>query len=452
MTAEITIMNRMAIALAADSAVTISSGSKHERIYNSANKLFMLSKYHPVGVMVFANANFMDIPWETIIKIYRKQLVKKEFDSLEGYAKDLLIFLENNRQLIPESLQIMHFEKQVIKVFTHIKSEIQKEFENARTEALFASIRKKSKAIAATFPEEKTFYEGVILKTSETWNQIPVIPNLATFDAKELINKHKEGILKIINVVFEEKFLSEVLKEKLLEIGINTFLKNIFNRSSLPNDFLDHAAGLVIGGFGKEEIYPGYIQFDLESIFENKLKYFESDRASVDKDGPIVRFFAQTDMAQTFTRGINPFLQIKIMKSMLSHLIKFKQGVLSLIPGRPAKIKKAKTDALDGLAKKFRTDHEAEVNDIINNNFIQPIVNTVSTLPKDELATMAETLVNITSFKRRVSGDAETVGGPVDVAVISKGDGFVWIKRKHYFDPKLNPHFVTNYYKGDGDE
>jgi len=28
----------------------------------------------------------------------------------------------------------------------------------------------------------------------------------------------------------------------------------------------------------------------------------------------------------------------------------------------------------------------------------------------------------------------ETVAGPIDVAIISKGDGLIWIKRKHYFD------------------
>ena len=31
--------------------------------------------------------------------------------------------------------------------------------------------------------------------------------------------------------------------------------------------------------------------------------------------------------------------------------------------------------------------------------------------------------------------------GPVDVAVITKGDGFVWLKRKHYFPAELNPHY-----------
>jgi hypothetical protein len=54
--------------------------------------------------------------------------------------------------------------------------------------------------------------------------------------------------------------------------------------------------------------------------------------------------------------------------------------------------------------------------------------------------------VNLTSFKRHVTRDAETVGGPIDMAVISRADGFIWIKRKHYFKKELNPQFFSNYY------
>ena len=66
-------------------------------------------------------------------------------------------------------------------------------------------------------------------------------------------------------------------------------------------------------------------------------------------------------------------------------------------------------------------------------------------LPKDELANLAESLVSLTALHRKVSRDLEAVGGAIDVAVISKGDGFVWIKRKHYFKPELNMHFKLNY-------
>jgi len=72
----------------------------------------------------------------------------------------------------------------------------------------------------------------------------------------------------------------------------------------------------------------------------------------------------------------------------------------------------------------------------------------VASLPKDELGAMAESLVNLTKFKRRVSIERETVGGPIDVAVITKGDGFVWMKRKHYFDAGLNPRFIARISKG----
>jgi len=83
-------------------------------------------------------------------------------------------------------------------------------------------------------------------------------------------------------------------------------------------------------------------------------------------------------------------------------------------------------------------------------NYVDPIINVVASLPKAELAAMAESLVNLTSFKGKVSMEAETVGGPIDVAVISKGDGFIWINRKHYFARELNPPFFANYYRKEG--
>ncbi|MBK8110759.1 MAG: hypothetical protein IPK46_10755 [Saprospiraceae bacterium] len=74
-------------------------------------------------------------------------------------------------------------------------------------------------------------------------------------------------------------------------------------------------------------------------------------------------------------------------------------------------------------------------------------MNAVSNLAKEDLSEMAESLIYLTYLKRRITFAEESVGGPVDVAVISKGDGFVWIKRKHYFRPELNQHFSTTILK-----
>lgn len=70
MTSEVAVMNRLAVALAADSAATV-TGTIEQKIWNSANKLFALSKHHPVGMMVFNQSSLLGAPWETIIKVYR---------------------------------------------------------------------------------------------------------------------------------------------------------------------------------------------------------------------------------------------------------------------------------------------------------------------------------------------------------------------------------------------
>ena len=80
--------------------------------------------------------------------------------------------------------------------------------------------------------------------------------------------------------------------------------------------------------------------------------------------------------------------------------------------------------------------------------FTDEIVQVIEGLPKEELAELAETLVNLTSRSRRVSLGEESVGGPTDVALITKGDGFVWIKRKHYFPRELNLAYEARILRG----
>ncbi len=79
--------------------------------------------------------------------------------------------------------------------------------------------------------------------------------------------------------------------------------------------------------------------------------------------------------------------------------------------------------------------------DVIRQQSQEEIEGMVEFMPKAEMARMAEALVNLTSIKRRVTRGMETVGGPIDCAVISQADGFVWVKRKHYFPQELNRRY-----------
>ena len=107
------------------------------------------------------------------------------------------------------------------------------------------------------------------------------------------------------------------------------------------------------------------------------------------------------------------------------------------------------TKKLVSAPRKFGKETEKKFSDKLYQyrveNHIRLLVEVVEVLPKDELAAMAESLANLTSLKRKMSLGTETVGGPIDVAVISKGEGLIWIKRKHYFKKELNPQFFERY-------
>jgi len=51
---------------------------------------------------------------------------------------------------------------------------------------------------------------------------------------------------------------------------------------------------------------------------------------------------------------------------------------------------------------------------------------------------LAAFLVETTISFSRFSPGATTVDGPVEIATITKHEGFKWIRRKHYYPANLN--------------
>ena len=72
MTAIVVILNRKGIAIAADSASTTQN-----KIINSGNKMLRLSDVIPAAVMVVNNSAIAQMPWEVIIRWYRKENPKQ---------------------------------------------------------------------------------------------------------------------------------------------------------------------------------------------------------------------------------------------------------------------------------------------------------------------------------------------------------------------------------------
>jgi len=143
--------------------------------------------------------------------------------------------------------------------------------------------------------------------------------------------------------------------------------------------------------------------------------------------------------------GVDPSYR-DVEESYLSKIFsEYAVIIVDNIKGYTVEEKEKLKRKLVGIGKEILKDLGKKLGDYIEETYSSPVTTVISMLPKDELAAMAESLVNLTYFKRKVTMESETVGGPIDVAVISKGDGLIWIKRKHYFIPELNKQFFVNY-------
>ncbi|MCQ2009275.1 hypothetical protein NOM01_04605 [Sporolactobacillus sp. STSJ-5] len=425
MTAETSILNRHCVALAADSAVTV--GTKgNQKAYNYANKIFALSKKYPIGIMIYGGAEFMSVPWETIIKVFRSQYGNQPENTVKEYCKKFVEFIEKDPRFWSDQAEL----EIVSRVFEELFGEI---LHDTEEKINFFINKRKSQPV----PEQ---VEGWIIA--------------------ELKNKYRSCLQrKLANsfsdddyAAFEQKF-SELIRTllnrhmmiPLKEDTIVAIIRMIF--AFISRDcYTNSSSGLVITGYGEQEIFPKLYEYSIEGFILKKLKLEEKSTVAVgshvstDFCTAAIKPFAQSEMAYSFISGIEPRLKynyFRVLNETFSEYMNALKGMLEITDKKFETVKKS--------GQKFLKNFSFGINQIQQQYYINPLINIVTILPKEEVAEMAEALVNLTSFKRRVSIDLETVGGPIDVALITKGDGFVWIKRKHYFDPNLNHNFFKNY-------
>lgn len=60
-------------------------------------------------------------------------------------------------------------------------------------------------------------------------------------------------------------------------------------------------------------------------------------------------------------------------------------------------------------------------------------------MPLQDAINLAQFMVDATAGFTHFLLGPNTVGGPTEVASISRHEGFKWIHRKHYYDPSINP-------------
>ena len=429
MTAVVGILNKHAVAIAADSAVTI-GGNGGRKIFNKANKVFTLSKQHPVGIMIYNSASFMATPWETIIKVYRKQLGNTSFSTLKEYKQNFIAFLRTKSFYTDAGMQTVFLENFSWDVINSIINDIA-----IQNKGLIENPSLESRQ------QFLTILEGQLDNLISHWGGLTEFcPEFLDYTI-EMFSAYSEQIFERIS---QHRFTENgiIILPRLLEkmkIAVYSILR--------AKEELTNFTGLIFTGFGEDEIYPQLIPINVSIVVDNRLRFYvnENRAASIsNSNNGAVCPFAQTDVIDTILTGIDPSLDNIYLNNFDALFKRYNQAIVDSIGDtNPLLLEQIQNLDTSAIVNEFSTLNQH----IKQENHILPLMNSVSNLAKEDLSEMAESLIYLTYLKRRITFAEESVGGPVDVAVISKGDGFVWIKRKHYFRPELNQHFFDNYFK-----
>ena len=407
MTAEIIILNRQAVALAADSAVTtVPTRSTDLKIYHG-KKLFQLSSADPVAVMFFGTAALGGIPWETAVHEYRKNNSDTQYDSLEEHAEAFIASLPDLIEHIPRQVQY-DFVKNIA---YWTLQDISEQFDSIpiSRRASKASVRDRTMKIIQ----------------SEI-DRVAKSPGYDTHTAIELEEEINDAIPDWGGFVRDE--LSKVpLNSRIVEQ-----LRDLV-RGRLSSTFGNPwSSGVVVAGFGHRELFPGFSEYRVDGVVADRVRsiHYHSDQIGEDY-GAIVVPFAQRDVVMTFIDGIHPGYPREVQSIVDETLRKQNNYILRTVLSNLAPAERRRIRYRMTRMRKATIDHfVVGLREFLKREGSGPIMSVVEVLPGKDLAEMAETLVNLTSFQRRFTPVPETVGGPIDVAVISRGDGFKWMRQK----------------------
>ena len=428
MTAVIGIINKSAAAIAADSAVTV-NGPRGPKIFNNANKIFQLSKKHPVGLMIYNNGEFLGTPWEVVIKQYRQQLDGTSFPTLSEYKDDFVRYL-HTKNFFSDSVQQKRMLYYMICDFLkHIFKEV--------TTEQAALIQTQPPDIGLQLADcVRTKISDVLLNYESITD---FSPEMVDFTEPDFDAFGFTGLSNAVNYVFNQNGIPVAF------VDIQSNLKKLTYFILKSKKYFNFFSGLVFSGFGDDEYFPSLISINVSIAINNRLRYYQDDMGTIavsHQNQSAIRPFAQKDVIDTVLSGIDPRLANLYFHQFDSFIRKNNETIAQHIetsrPDLAAIVRSIDSNPLTIELQRL-------INAERKKHYIDPLLGAIGTLSKEDLAEMAESLINLTYLKRRFTFAEESVGGPVDVAIITKGDGFIWIKRKHYFKKELNSLYFKNH-------
>jgi hypothetical protein len=427
MTTEIAVINRLGVALAADSAVTI-PGYGADKVFDTGDKLFELSERYPVALMVNGSMDFLGVPWEIIAKEFRCTAPDDAAAiSIAQWMERFLDFLSKHPAVKADDVRRWQ-EGLIAEQLDDLGHAVREQIEEVATSDTG------DQNLQTVF---QSLYGAAISERIEELLKAPALESLKGKTESDILPTVRSLVLEVSAEDFPFDAASEQ-REEFSRLVAQRLLKDLDRLT---------ATGLIICGFGGKDLFPSLHAVLIDGYVDGALRYRTSHNVTISRgqDTGNAISFAQTDVVDRLLKGTdNRFIDRAraFIKESVSGSLKqnFDRLKLKIVKADGTEIPAADMGGLLGdlIASQFESKFAAN----LTQEFERKFKETIALMPKQDLIELAEALVSITAIERKASDDAGTVGGPIDVALITRAEGFVWIKRKHYFKADLNPRYM----------
>ena len=431
MTAEIVILNKSAAVLAADSAVTIKTPLA-KKTYNSASKIAAISLDPPIGALVYGQADLQGVPWESIKRMYRDHLCSggesattTVVDVAEGFFK----WLDEHGEWLFGNASQARAARAADAMLNKLGTALDK-FTNPDT------VLDTSSSDPAQIDEAARVFCRRNMNTF-----FSVSDTKGPADAIQRQEEQRDAALRQYRDLFDKRIDRHAVVSSLPlsrstwgEVG--RLLADAVCQDALVDD--SQETGIAFAGLGSLQFRPELVVYRIHGILNNKVVRSErpvTKRVSGDRHA-LIEPLGQTAAVEALLQGIHPKYQRRV-DDTLGKLPQTLSGwVRDFLLKENVDISEYVTELRDSMAIVINQSLGQLLN--VRERNPLPIYEMIADLPTPELVNAAESLVSLTALHQRVGPDIETVGLPVDVAVASRSDGFVWVRRKRYFQPELN--------------
>ena len=125
--------------------------------------------------------------------------------------------------------------------------------------------------------------------------------------------------------------------------------------------------------------------------------YYEKEVNISDNLAAHISPFAQTDVTDTILRGINPAFQQIINDNVGNYLSSFSEGIANILDQD-----KATSEVAAAIRQEFNIKESTEalvkrINDAMFQSYTKPLIDTVISLDKEDMANMAESFISLPS-------------------------------------------------------